>query len=50
LVTSRGLLYTAALGTIWQVNEQRLDDRIEEQRDLVAIAGRSVIPPSEEKF
>jgi putative restriction endonuclease len=35
---------------IWRVNEQRLDDRIEGQRDLVAIAGRAVIPPSEEKF
>lgn len=35
---------------IWQVNEKRLDDRIEGQRDLVAIAGKSVIPPSEEKF
>jgi putative restriction endonuclease len=35
---------------IWQVNEKRLDERIEGQRDLVAIAGKSVIPPSEEKF
>jgi putative restriction endonuclease len=35
---------------IWQVNKKRLDDRIEGQRDLVAIAGKSVIPPSEEKF
>lgn len=35
---------------IWRVNEERLDDRIEGQRELVAIAGKSVIPPSEEKF
>lgn len=35
---------------VWQVNEARLDDRIEGQRDLVAIAGKSVIPPSEQKF
>jgi len=35
---------------IWQVNQKRLDDRIEGQRDLVAIAGKSVIPPSAEKF
>lgn len=35
---------------IWRVNEERLDDRIEGQRDLVALAGKPVIPPSEEKF
>jgi putative restriction endonuclease len=35
---------------IWRVNAERLDDRIEGQRDLVAIAGKSVIPPGEEKF
>lgn len=35
---------------IWRVNKDRLDDRIEGQRDLVAIAGKSVIPPGEEKF
>ena len=35
---------------IWHVNEKRLDDRIEGQRELVAIAGKSVIPPGEEKF
>lgn len=35
---------------IWRVNQNRLDDRIEGQRDLVAIAGKSVIPPGEEKF
>jgi putative restriction endonuclease len=34
----------------WRVNKERLDDRIEGQRDLVAIAGKSVIPPGEEKF
>lgn len=34
---------------IWRVNE-RLDDRIEGQRELIAIAGKPVIPPGEEKF
>jgi putative restriction endonuclease len=38
------------LAGIWKVNESRLDDRIEGQRDLVAIAGKAVIPPGEEKF
>ena len=35
---------------IWRVNEARLDDRIEGQRELVAIAGKAVIPPGEEKY
>lgn len=35
---------------IWEVNHKRLDDRIEGQRELVAIAGKTVIPPGEEKF
>ena len=35
---------------IWRVNESRLDDRIEGQRELVALAGKAVIPPGEEKF
>ena len=35
---------------VWRVNESRLDERIEGQRDLVAIAGKSVIPPGEEKY
>jgi len=35
---------------VWRVNGERLDDRIEGQRDLVALANRPVIPPSEEKF
>ncbi len=35
---------------VWLVNESRLDERIEGQRDLVAIAGKSVIPPGEEKY
>lgn len=35
---------------MWRVNNDRLDDRIEGQRDLVALAGKPVIPPSEEKF
>jgi putative restriction endonuclease len=35
---------------VWRVNETRLDDRIEGQRDLVALGNKPVIPPSEEKF
>lgn len=35
---------------IWRVNVDRLDERIEGQRDLVALKGKAVIPPSEEKF
>jgi putative restriction endonuclease len=35
---------------VWRVNPKRLDDRIEGQRDLVALAGRAVIPPTETKF
>lgn len=35
---------------IWRVNEERLDERIEGQRELVVLAGKAVIPPSEEKF
>ena len=35
---------------VWRVNDQQLDDRIEGQRDLVVLAGKPVIPPSEEKF
>jgi hypothetical protein len=34
---------------IWRVSP-RLDDRIEGQKDLLALANRPVIPPSEEKF
>ncbi len=35
---------------VWRVNQKRLDDRIEGQRELVALEGRAVIPPSEENF
>jgi putative restriction endonuclease len=35
---------------VWRVNKDRLDDRIEGQRELAGIAGKSVIPPGEEKF
>jgi hypothetical protein len=35
---------------VWRVNDRQLDDRIEGQRDLVALAGKPVIPPGEEKF
>ncbi len=34
---------------IWHVNEKRLHDRIKGQRDLLAIAGKAVIPPIEGK-
>lgn len=34
---------------VWRVS-RRLDDRLHGQRDLVALAGRAVIPPGEEKF
>jgi putative restriction endonuclease len=34
---------------IWRVHP-RLDDRIEGQKDLLALSDRPVIPPSEEKF
>jgi len=35
---------------VWRVNGERLDERIEGQRDLVGLKGKAVIPPSEEKF
>lgn len=35
---------------IWRVHPERLDKRIEGQRELVALHGQGVIPPSEEKF
>jgi putative restriction endonuclease len=35
---------------IWRVNVKRLDDRIEGQRDLVALADKEVIPPAERKY
>jgi putative restriction endonuclease len=35
---------------VWRVNPTRLDDRIDGQRDLVALADRPVIPPGEEKY
>ena len=37
---------------VWKVNSRwrRLDERIEGQRELIALAGKPVIPPSEEKF
>jgi putative restriction endonuclease len=35
---------------VWQVNGARLDDRIDGQRDLMALKNQPVIPPSEEKF
>ena len=35
---------------IWRVNMKRLDDRIEGQRDLVALAEKDVIPPAEKKY
>jgi hypothetical protein len=35
---------------VWRVNGERLDERIEGQRDLVGLNGKPVIPPSEVKF
>jgi hypothetical protein len=35
---------------VWRINGERLDERIEGQRDLVALNGKPVIPPSEVKF
>jgi putative restriction endonuclease len=35
---------------VWRINGERLDERIEGQRDLVALNGRPVIPPSEVEF
>ena len=35
---------------VWKVNSKRLDDRIEGQRDLVALAEKPVIPPADKKF
>jgi putative restriction endonuclease len=35
---------------IWRINGDRLDERIEGQRDLVALDGKPVIPPGEQKF
>ena len=35
---------------VWRINGERLDERIEGQRELVALSGKPVIPPSEVKF
>ena len=35
---------------VWRINSERLDDRIEGQRELVLLNNRPVIPPGEEKF
>ena len=35
---------------VWRINRVRLDQRIEGQRDLVALEGEPLIAPSEEKF
>ena len=35
---------------VWQVNTKRLDDRIEGQRELVALADKPVIPPADKQF
>lgn len=42
--------HNSRVAGIWRVNEKRLDDRIEGQRELVALANRTLIPPSEERF
>ncbi len=35
---------------MWRIDGEQLDDRIEGQRDLVALSAKPVIPPSEVKF
>jgi hypothetical protein len=35
---------------VWRVSGERLDERIEGQRDLVALNGKPVIPPTEKQF
>jgi hypothetical protein len=35
---------------VCRINGERLDERIEGQRDLVALHGKPVIPPGEVKF
>ena len=35
---------------VWRINGDRLDERIEGQRDLVVLSGKPLIPPSELKF
>jgi len=35
---------------VWRINGDRLDERIDGQRDLVTLNGKPVIPPSEDKF
>jgi hypothetical protein len=36
--------------SVWRIKGERLDDRIEGQRDLVGLNDKPVIPPSEVKF
>ena len=35
---------------VWRVNGERLDERIDGQRELVLLNGKPVIPPSEKQF
>lgn len=35
---------------VWRVNHERLDERIDGQRDLVLLKGKPVIPPTEKQF
>jgi putative restriction endonuclease len=35
---------------IWRINERRLDDRIDGQRDLMALDGKPVLPPRETMY
>jgi putative restriction endonuclease len=35
---------------VWRINERRLDDRIDGQRDLMTLAGKPVIPPRETMY
>jgi putative restriction endonuclease len=41
---------TARKAGVWRVNTRRLDDRIEGQRELVALADKPVIPPADRAF
>jgi putative restriction endonuclease len=41
---------TARKAGVWRVNIRRLDDRIEGQRELVALADKPVIPPADKQF
>lgn len=35
---------------VWQINTRRLDERVDGQRELVALADKPVLPPKEKQF